>query len=114
MKLLKYGMPQRWGADQGISPVQVCGDLLASDSQSDAALLYAASTLRNKIRKQLQSLPQGAWSGLRETLVKCINTHSANQPVSTQLSIAMSALILQWTQWEAVLPFIGEVASSQL
>ena len=90
--------------------LQVCGDLLQSNSQPYAVLLFAATTLRNKIRKQLHTLPQDAWPGLRDTLANCINTHSiSHQPVSTQLSIAMSALILRWPQWEDVLPYLGDM-----
>ena len=89
--------------------MQVCADLLQSSQQPYPALLYAAHTLRNKVRKQMQTLPSDALPSLRETLVNCINRHSADlQPVSVQLCIAMSALVLQWTQWEDVLPFLGD------
>ena len=89
--------------------VQVCEDLLQSSDQPYAVLLYAAAALRNKIRKQLQTLSQDAWPGLRDTLASCINKHlSSNQPASIQLCIAMSALILQWSQWNDVLSYLGE------
>lgn len=88
---------------------QVCEGLLQSSDQPYAALLYAATALRNKSRKQLQTLPQDAWPGLRQTLASCINNYSAsNQPVAIQLCIAMSALILHWTQWDGVLLDLGE------
>lgn len=89
--------------------LQVCSELVQSTGQPYPALLYAAHTLRNKIRKHLQSLPQHTWPALRETLVNCINKHSAEQqPVSLQLCIALSALVLQWPQWEDVLQYLGE------
>lgn len=93
--------------------MQVCEGLLQTSDQPYTSLLYAATALRNKIRKQLQTLPQDAWPGLRQTLANCINTHSAsNQPVTTQLCIAMSALILQWTYWDSVLLDLGEATSN--
>ncbi|KAL3139646.1 Nuclear import receptor [Trebouxia sp. C0009 RCD-2024] len=92
---------------------KVCEGLLQTSDQPYTSLLYAATALRNKIRKQLQTLPQDAWPGLRQTLANCINTHSAsNQPVTTQLCIAMSALILQWTYWDSVLLDLGHSLST--
>jgi len=74
-------------------------------------LLYAAHTLRNKIRKQTQSLAPGTLPALRDSLANGINRHSAElQPVSLQLCIAMSALVLQWTEWEDVLQYLGDCA----
>ncbi|KAL0040657.1 hypothetical protein WJX79_000805 [Trebouxia sp. C0005] len=87
---------------------QVCLDLLQGMGQPYPALLYAAHTLRNKIRTQTQSLPPGALPALRDSLADCINRHSAElQPVSLQLCIAMSALVLHWTEWEDVLQYLG-------
>ena len=95
--------------------VQVCEDLLQSSDQPYAALLYAATALRNKIRKQLQTLPQDVRPGLRDTLVSCINKHiSSNQPASLQLCIAMSALVLQWSEWNDVLSYLGEAKVPRL
>lgn len=48
---------------------------------------------------------------LRDSLADSINRHSADlQPVSLQLCIAMSALVLQWTEWEDVLQYLGDCA----
>lgn len=92
--------------------VQVCEDLLQSSDQPYAVLLYAATALRNKIRKQLRTLPQGARPGLRDSLATCINKHiSSNQHASLQLCIAMSALVLQWSEWNDVLSYLGEAKS---
>lgn len=93
----------------GMHHVQVCEDLLQNSEQPYAVVLYAATALRNKIRKQLQTLPQDAWPGLRDTLASCIHKHvPSNQPASIQLCIAMSALVLQWSQWNNVLSYLGE------
>jgi hypothetical protein len=44
-------------------------------------------------------------------LANAINMHSAElQAVSLQLCIAMSALVLQWTEWENVLQDLGDCA----
>ena len=90
--------------------MQVCSELLHSTGPSYPAALYAAQTLRNKIRKQMQSLPADSLPGLRDTLANCINRHAAAmQAVSVQLCIALSALVLQWTQWQDVLQDLGEM-----
>ncbi|KAL0028373.1 hypothetical protein WJX77_002612 [Trebouxia sp. C0004] len=87
---------------------QVCIELLQGTGQPYPALLYAAHTLRNKIRKQTQSLASGSLPALRDSLANGINRHSAElQPVSLQLCIAMSALVLQWTEWVDVLQYLG-------
>ncbi|DBB07782.1 TPA: Nuclear import receptor [Trebouxia sp. C0006] len=87
---------------------QVCVELLQGTGQPYPALLYAAHTLRNNIRKQTQSLAPGTLPALRDSLANGINRHSAElQPVSLQLCIAMSALVLQWTEWEDVLQYLG-------
>lgn len=89
--------------------MQVCSDLLQSTGQPYPAVLYAAQTLRNKIRKQTQSLSADALPGLRDSLTSCINRHSAEmQAASVQLCIALSALVLQWTEWQDVLQHLGE------
>ena len=57
----------------------------------------------------MQSLPADALPGLRESLVKCINMQpSEQQAVTSQLCIAMSALIVQWTEWPDVLQYLGD------
>lgn len=89
--------------------VQVCEDLLQSSDQPYAVLLYAATAVRNKIRKQLQTLPQDAWPGLRDVIASCINKQlPSNRIAAIQLCTAMSALVLQWSQWNDVLSYLGE------
>ena len=88
--------------------LQVCSNLLQSTGQPHSVSLYAAQTLRNKIRKQLQSLPSDSLPGLRDTVTSCMKRQSAEtQAVSVQLCIAMSALVLQWTEWQDVLQHLG-------
>lgn len=89
--------------------VQVCEDLLQSSDQPYAVLLYAATAMRNKIRKQLKTLSADVWPGLRDALASCINKQlPSNRIVSVQLCTAMSALVLQWSQWDDVLSYLGE------
>ena len=88
--------------------LQACIELLLSSDCPYPAALYSAHTLRNKLRKELQSLPQDSLPSFRDALIKCINSHSAAAPVALQLCIAMSALVLQWTDWQDVLPYLGE------
>ena len=115
MQCLYWGRlerPQASTSSNDMHDVQVCEDLLQSSEQPYAVLLYAATALRNKTRKQLQTLPQDARPGLRDTLASCINKHvPSNQPASFQLCIAMSALVLQWSEWNDVLSYLGEAKS---
>lgn len=88
--------------------LQACIGLLQSSECSYPAALYSAHTLRNKLRRQLHSLPQDSLPSFRDALIECINSHGTTAPVALQLTIAMSALVLQWTDWQDVLPYLGE------
>ena len=72
-----------------------------------AAQVYAAQTLRQKVRRQLATLSCEDVVNLRRSLVGCL---AANQPlsVSSQLCLAVASLILQMPSWMDPLQMLGE------
>lgn len=81
--------------------------ILKSAECPQPAALYTAHTLRNKVRKQFQTLAKDSLPGFRDALLECINSLSTFRPIAVQLCIALSALVLQWTDWQ-VLAYVGE------
>lgn len=88
--------------------VQACIAILQDAGTSQSAALHCAHILRNKVRRQYQTLPEGSLPGFRDALVGCINSFSTLLPVALQLCIALSALVLHWTDWEDVLAHLGK------
>ena len=88
--------------------MQACIAILKHAETPYPAALYGAHTLRNKLRRQPQTLPQDSLPSFRDALIECINSYSSTVPVALQLCIALSALVLYWKDWQDVLTYVGK------
>lgn len=74
---------------------------ILSNSESPVELqMFAAQTLRNKMTYDLSQLPQEALPGLKDSIIQFLIQYSAvNKPITTQLSIALAKLTIQYMSW---------------
>ncbi|KAK9823984.1 hypothetical protein WJX72_006790 [[Myrmecia] bisecta] len=92
---------------------QVCIDCLQDMKLPFDVHLFAAQTLRQKLRRQLGSLPAEAWPWLRAALLACAVTYSSSPPLLIrQLCLALAALVVHWDGWTDALQQLGSRLSA--
>lgn len=93
--------PSAWG---------VCHRLLQNGAAPAEYSLFAAQTLRRKIRCQLDTLPRALWPELRNALFVHVLTHRQGPlPVIAQLCLCLVSLAVIWEEWDDALRAVGDV-----
>ncbi|KAK0549283.1 Nuclear import receptor [Tilletia horrida] len=88
---------------------QVANELLLAQDQPLEGRLFAAQTFRSKVVYDLNQVPSASIPSLRDTLLDALQAYGSGPRVlQTQISLALSALALQMSDWANVIPSIVE------
>lgn len=81
--------------------------VLQSETISDEAKLFAASTLKGKITYDLHQLPRDSLISLRDSLINLLVVYrNGLRPIRTQLCICLAGLALQMLEWRDVIDLV--------
>ncbi|GMH36169.1 hypothetical protein BSKO_04037 [Bryopsis sp. KO-2023] len=83
---------------------QVAHNILLNKNLPFELHLFAAQTLKNKVRVDLGTLGGGHLPQLRDVFLEYIQTHqNGPRPLLVQICLGLSALVLLWDRWVDVL-----------